>query len=157
MDDADLKLLAVIIPASASIVAVTLTHAYKVLSELNDKRRSRNMYLVSIRHELLLNRRISKAINDETRTMGFKFTVSAWTLGDTSVIYRHKIPYEEILQIYSDIHMFNLLNERRSIITDQPVYVNKTTRLAIEHAEMIELNEEIGTNIDRVLSAFRPR
>ena len=157
MSETDVKLLAVVVPAAVSLIAVTLTYIYKLLSELSDKRRTRKMYLVAIRHELILNRRISKAIEHQTRTIGFKFVDTAWNSGDTSTIYRKEIPYDDILQIYSDIHMFNLLNERKSLIKEQGDYPDKVNRLAVEHKEMIDLNEEIGKNIKNVLTQFKPK
>lgn len=157
LSETDIKLFAVIIPAAVSIIAVTLTYIYKLLSELSDKRRTRKMFLISVRHELMLNHRISKSIEHETRTIGFRFVEGAWNSGDPSAIYRKGIPYDEILQIYSDVHMFNLLNERKSLIKAQPDYPGKVSRLAAEHAEMINLNDEIGKNLENVLRRFKPK
>jgi len=151
----DKTLVVALISAAASVAAVTLTHFYKLLSELADKRRVRRMHLMALRNELVLDLRISKSIEKNTRTIGYKFLDKAWNTVDTSVIYQKQIPYNDILDVYANMQLFNLLNERRSKIKEQESYPDKNQRLAMEHVEMMELNEELGKRINAILSKIK--
>jgi hypothetical protein len=151
----DTKILISIITASASIIAATLTYLYKLLSEISGRKRQEKMFLMTIRNELIVNHALSKAVEKDTRTLGFKFIDDVWSSSDTSVIYGHGIPTEKILEVYSNIQVFNILNVRYLLIKEQEDYRNKQHQLAVEHAEMVALSEKIGKEIELILSDLR--
>lgn len=93
----DTTLLAAVVTASASIIAVAVTYLAKLLTDMANKRRMRMVHLMSIRNELVVNLRLSEAIKANTRTNGFRFSDSAWASADTSTIYRPHLPIEDIL------------------------------------------------------------
>jgi len=154
-DETSLRLLGIIAPLVISITALTLTQVYKLLSDLFEMKRRDKVYMLSVQHELMLNLKISEAIERTARTVGFEFVTHAWSSVEAAAIYRRHIPYSGILQVYSDIHLFNLLSKRRDLIQQDSSYGNKSDRLAIEHAEMISLNDSIRKNIEDVLKTLR--
>ncbi len=151
----DTKIFAAIITASASIIAVAITYLTKLISELVDKRRHDRMHLMAIRNELVVNKGLSTAIEKHTRTFGFRFIDKVWAESDTSSIYRKGIPTDLILDAYSKMQLFNTLNDRYSLISEDKNYRNKDQRLAQEHAEMVEISEEISKVIDSALKKFK--
>lgn len=155
MEDKDLKLTIAIITASASVIAATLTYLYKLITDQLEKRKVRKTHLMAIRNELVVNGIIANTIFKETRTLGFRFLDKTWNTVDTSVIYHRGIPYNDILEIYSYIQVFNLLNDRSILIRKEPDYRNKSDQLALEHTEMIELNEKIKSRIESVLISIK--
>ena len=120
----DTKIFAAIITASASIIAIALTYLTKLISELLEKRRQDKMHLMAIRNELVVNKGLSEAIEKHTRTFGFKFIDKVWTNSDTSSIYKRGIPTDLILEAYSKIQLFNMLNDRYSLIAKSENYRN---------------------------------
>ncbi len=151
----DTKFFTAVITASASIIAVALTYLTKLISELLEKRRQDKMHLMAIRNELVVNKGLSEAIEKHTRTFGFKFIDTVWTNSDTSSIYHKGIPTNLILEAYSKIQLFNMLNDRYSLITEKENYRNKDQRLAQEHAEMVAIAEEISVTIIALLEKMR--
>jgi hypothetical protein len=147
----DTKILAAVITASASIIAVALTYLTKLLTELADKRRQDKMNLMAIRNELAVNKGLSVAIEKHTRTFGFRFIDKVWSNSDTSSIYRRRVPAHLILEAYSKMQLFNSLNDRYSLISEDENYRNKDQRLAHEHAEMVAIAEDISKIIGSVL------
>ncbi len=115
------------------------------------------MHLMALRNELVLNLRISKGIEKNTRSIGFKFLDMRWNAVDSSVIYHRRIPSNDILDVYANMQLFNLLNERRSKIIEQENYPDKNQRLALEHVEIMQLNEEIGKKIEAILLKIKTR
>jgi hypothetical protein len=97
----DTKILAAVITASASIIAVALTYLTKLLTEIADKCWKDKMNLVAIRNEFAVNKGLSAAIEKHTRTIGFRFIDKAWSNSDTSSIYRRRVPSDLILEAYS--------------------------------------------------------
>jgi hypothetical protein len=148
----DIKILAAVITASASIIAVALTYLTKLLTELADKRRQDKMHLMSIRNELAVNKVLSAAIEKHTRTFGFKFIDKVWSSSDTSTIYRTNVPSDLILEAYSKIQLFNTLNDRYSLISENENYLSKDQMLFQEHAEMVAIAEDISRIIDSILA-----
>jgi len=151
----DTKILAVVITASASIIAVACTYLTKLVSDLADKRRHNKMQLMAIRNELVVNKGLSEAIEKHTRTFGFKFIDKVWSSSDTSSIYGRGIPADLILEAYSKIQLFNTLNDRYSLISEDENYRNKDQRLRQEHAEMVAIAEDIGKIIGLILEKMR--
>ena len=88
----EIPILAAIITASASVVAAALTHLVKLFSDLSERRRHHIMHLMSIRNELVVNGSLAKAVQANTRTFGIRLVDKAWTVCDTSVIYRRGVP-----------------------------------------------------------------
>jgi hypothetical protein len=99
----EIPILAAIVTASASVVAVALTHLVKLFSDLSERRRHHIMHLMTIRNELVVNGALAKAVQANTRTFGIRFVDRAWTACDTSVIYRRGVPSSTILEVYSAI------------------------------------------------------
>jgi hypothetical protein len=152
----EIPILAAIVTASASVVAVALTHLVKLFSDLSERRRHHIMHLMTIRNELVVNGALAKAVQANTRTFGIRFVDRAWTACDTSVIYRRGVPSSTILEVYSAIQLFNTLNERYELISEKQDYgPNKDRRLAQEHVEMVALAENIDNLISRALRDIR--
>jgi hypothetical protein len=151
-----IPLLAALVTASASILVAALVHLLKLISEWMDRRRHQRMHLMAIRNELVVNQSLAKAIVADTRTFGIRFLDRAWHGSDTSVIYRRGLPSSTVLKAYSAIQLFNTLCNRNELILASKDYGHgKEDRLAKEHAEMVELAEEVCTLTTSALEGIR--
>ncbi|MCP4675846.1 MAG: hypothetical protein GY854_10135 [Deltaproteobacteria bacterium] len=151
----DVKLMAAVVTASASIVAVAVTYMTKLLSEFSERRRTRRMHLTAIRIELSVNARLAAAMSENTRTYGFYFSDESWLSADRSVVFSRRIPADEVVEVYALVRLFNILAERYVMISEKEDYgPNRGSRLAEEHAEMLRISGEIGKRIPSILGTL---
>jgi hypothetical protein len=131
MEVPDSKLVGAIIGAAASIGVAALAFLAKLFGDYRERRRRDYGHLMAIRNELTLNLKLAILMQKNQRMLGLRFFESVWTSADTSSIYRRGIPWDGILDLYSDFYAFNVLAERRAMIEARKDYPDQNQRIAV--------------------------
>ena len=153
----DVRVVAALIAAAASITVATLTFAYKIVGDLRDRTRSQRARLMAIRSEVHVNHELANVVLKNSRVFGIRFQDTVWKSGDTSVVHLRKVPSPLFLQLYANVEVFNVLNDRADKMRDNPKYSENPDRIAQEHAEMVGLAGQIRRDAEALVGPIGRR
>lgn len=157
MEGSDPKLVGALIGAAASIGAAALAFLAKLFSDHRERRRRDHSHLMAIRNEIAINLKLANVMQKNQRMVGLRFFESVWQSADTSSIYRRSIPWDEILDLYSDFYAFNALAERRVTIEGRKDYPDREQRIAAERVEASKILERIADQAPAILKSLKAR
>lgn len=150
--------MAAVITAIITFVIFLLTKIWELISRILDDRQKLKFDILSLKAELMVNKDICEMIlgpGENIRTLGLLPMNNAWLTINKSVLFSKGIPGEQIIKVYTKIHQYYLLVNRREAIQKQRDYPNAQQVIELERSEMQRIVEEVVREIDKILKIMK--